>query len=118
MAATTAIKNIGKIVQVIGPVLDVEFEAEHLPALYNALDITGKAETGEAIHVVGEVQQHTGRNQVRAVAMSSTDGVERGFEVGYTGGPLTGPGGEEALGRILTVGGQRLDNGPRIRKDA
>ena len=79
MAATTAIKNIGKIVQVIGPVLDVEFEAEHLPELYNALEITGKAATDEDIHVIVEVQQHIGRNQVRAVAMSSTDGVERGF---------------------------------------
>jgi len=118
MAATTAIKNIGKIVQVIGPVLDVEFEAEHLPELYNALDITGKAETGEDIHVVVEVQQHIGRNQVRAVAMSSTDGVERGFEVVDTGGPITVPVGEEALGRILNVVGQPVDNGPPIPKDA
>jgi F-type H+-transporting ATPase subunit beta len=118
MAATTAIKNIGKIVQVIGPVLDVEFEAEHLPELYNALDITAKAETGEDIHVVAEVQQHIGRNQVRAVAMSSTDGVERGFEVVDTGGPITVPVGEEALGRILNVVGQPVDNGPAIPKDA
>src|SRR5437899_8056706 len=58
------------------PVLDVEFEAEHLPELYNALEITGKAATDEDIHVIVEVQQHIGRNQVRAVAMSSTDGVE------------------------------------------
>ena len=114
MAATTAIKNIGKIVQVIGPVLDVEFEAEHLPELYNALDITGKAATGEDLHVVVEVQQHIGRNQVRAVAMSSTDGVERGFEVVDTGGPITVPVGEEALGRILNVVGQPVDNGPAI----
>ena len=118
MAATTAIKNIGRIVQVIGPVLDVEFEAEHLPELYNALDITGKAETGEDIHVVAEVQQHIGRNQVRAVAMSSTDGLERGFEVVDTGGPITVPVGEEALGRILNVIGQPVDNGPAIPKDA
>ena len=66
-------KNVGKIVQVIGPVLDVEFEAEHLPELYNALDITATAEDGSHIRVVAEVQQHIGRNQVRAVAMSSTD---------------------------------------------
>ena len=118
MAATTAIKNIGKIVQVIGPVLDVEFEAEHLPELYNALDITGKAETGEDIHVVAEVQQHIGRNQVRAVAMSTTDGVERGFEVVDTGGPITVPVGEEALGRILNVVGEPVDNGRPIPKDA
>jgi F-type H+-transporting ATPase subunit beta len=118
MAATTAIKNIGRIVQVIGPVLDVEFEAEHLPELYNALDITGKTEAGEDIHVVAEVQQHIGRNQVRAVAMSSTDGVERGFEVIDTGGPITVPVGEEALGRILNVVGEPVDNGPAIPKDA
>ena len=118
MAATTAIKNIGKVVQVIGPVLDVEFEAEHLPELYNALDIDGKAATGEEIHVVVEVQQHIGRNQVRAVAMSSTDGVERGFEVVDTGGPITVPVGAPALGRILNVIGQPVDNGPAIPKDA
>jgi F-type H+-transporting ATPase subunit beta len=118
MAATTAIKNIGKIVQVIGPVLDVEFEAEHLPELYNALEITAKAETGEDIHVIVEVQQHIGRNQVRAVAMSSTDGVERGFEVVDTGGPITVPVGETALGRILNVVGDPVDNGPPIPKDA
>jgi F-type H+/Na+-transporting ATPase subunit beta len=118
MAATTAIKNIGKIVQVIGPVLDVEFEAEHLPELYNALDISAKAETGENIHVVAEVQQHIGRNQVRAVAMSSTDGIERGFEVVDTGGPITVPVGEVALGRILNVIGEPVDNGPPIPKDA
>jgi len=118
MAATTAIKNIGRIVQVIGPVLDVEFEAEHLPELYNALDISGKAATGEDIHVIVEVQQHIGRNQVRAVAMSSTDGVERGFEVVDTGGPITVPVGDAALGRILNVVGQPVDNGPAIPKDA
>jgi F-type H+-transporting ATPase subunit beta len=118
MAATTAIKNIGKVVQVIGPVLDVEFEAEHLPELYNALDVTGKAETGEDIFVVVEVQQHIGRNQVRAVAMSTTDGVERGFEVVDTGGPITVPVGETALGRILNVVGEPVDNGAPIPKDA
>jgi F-type H+-transporting ATPase subunit beta len=118
MAATTAIRNIGKVVQVIGPVLDVEFEAEHLPELYNALEVTAKTATGEDIHVVVEVQQHIGRNQVRAVAMSSTDGVERGFEVVDTGGPITVPVGAEALGRILNVVGQPVDNGPPIPKDA
>jgi F-type H+-transporting ATPase subunit beta len=118
MATTTAIKNIGKIVQVIGPVLDVEFEAEHLPELYNALEITGKAATGEDIRVIAEVQQHIGRNQVRAVAMSSTDGTERGFEVVDTGGPITVPVGEHPLGRILNVIGEPVDNGPAIPKDA
>jgi F-type H+/Na+-transporting ATPase subunit beta len=118
MATTTAIKNIGKVVQVIGPVLDVEFEAEHLPELYNALEITGKAATGEDVNLIAEVQQHIGRNQVRAVAMSSSDGVERGFEVVDTGSSITVPVGEAALGRILNVIGQPVDNGPAIPKNA
>jgi len=114
MATATAIRNIGKIVQVIGPVLDVEFEAEHLPELYNALEITAKAEDGSDIHVVAEVQQHIGRNQVRAVAMSSTDAVVRGMEVIDTGGPISVPVGEAALGRILNVLGEPVDNGAPI----
>jgi F-type H+-transporting ATPase subunit beta len=73
--------NIGKVVQVIGPVLDVAFESEHLPELYNALRIRGKTDAGVDIDVVVEVQQHIGRNQVRAVAMSSTDAVVRGMDV-------------------------------------
>jgi len=118
MATATAIHNIGKVVQVIGPVLDVEFEAEHLPELYNALDITGTAPDGEAIHVVVEVQQHIGRNQVRAVAMSSTDAVVRGMEVVDTGAPISVPVGAAALGRILNVLGEPIDNGAPIPKDA
>jgi F-type H+-transporting ATPase subunit beta len=118
MATATAIHNIGKVVQVIGPVLDVEFEAEHLPELYNALDITAKAEDGSDIRVVSEVQQHIGRNQVRAVAMSSTDSVVRGMEVVDTGGPISVPVGAPALGRILNVLGEPVDNGPPIPKDA
>ncbi|HKP12911.1 MAG TPA: F0F1 ATP synthase subunit beta [Blastocatellia bacterium] len=118
MATATGIHNIGKIVQVIGPVLDVEFEAEHLPELYNALEITGKAPDGTDIHVVVEVQQHIGRNQVRAVAMSSTDAVVRGMEVVDTGGPISVPVGAPALGRILNVLGDPVDNGAPIPKDA
>ena len=118
MATATAIRNIGKVVQVIGPVLDVEFEAEHLPELYNALDITAKAEDGSDIRVVAEVQQHIGRNQVRAVAMSSTDAVVRGMEVVDTGGPISVPVGTPALGRILNVLGEPVDNGAPIPKDA
>ena len=118
MATATGIHNIGKVVQVIGPVLDVEFEAEHLPELYNALDVTAKAEDGTNIRVVAEVQQHIGRNQVRAVAMSSTDAVVRGMEVVDTGGPITVPVGAAALGRILNVLGEPIDNGEPIPKDA
>ena len=118
---TTAIEtetHTGKIIQVIGPVLDVEFESEHLPELYNALRIEGKTQAGLPINVTVEVQQHIGRNQVRAVAMSSTDGVERGMEVIDTGSPITVPVGTAALGRILNVIGEPVDNGPAIAADA
>jgi len=103
---------------VIGPVLDIEFEAEHLPELYNAIEINARAETGDEIHVVVEVQQHIGRNQVRAVAMSTTDGVIRGMEAVDTGGPISVPVGGAALGRILNVLGQPVDNGAAIPADA
>src|SRR2546422_3478917 len=106
--------NIGRVVQVIGPVLDVEFESEHLPELYNALRIREKSDSGVDIDVTVEVQQHIGRNQVRAVAMSSTDAVVRGMNVEDTGGPIKVPVGEAALGRILNVLGNPVDNGPAI----
>jgi F-type H+-transporting ATPase subunit beta len=109
--------NIGKVVQVIGPVLDVEFESEHLPELYNALRVRGKTDAGVDIDVVVEVQQHIGRNQVRAVAMSSTDAVVRGMDVEDTGSAITVPVGAAALGRILNVLGQPVDNGPPIPAD-
>src|SRR6266853_989096 len=105
--------NIGRVVQVIGPVLDVEFEADKLPELYNALRITATSD-GIRINVVAEVQQLIGRNQVRAVAMSSTDAVVRGMEMIDTGGPISVPVGEAALGRILNVLGNPVDNGPPI----
>jgi F-type H+/Na+-transporting ATPase subunit beta len=110
-------ENFGKVVQVIGPVLDVEFESEHLPELYNALRIRGKTDAGLDIDVVVEVQQHIGRNQVRAVAMSSTDAVVRGMEVEDTGSAITVPVGAAALGRILNVIGNPVDNGPPIPED-
>jgi F-type H+-transporting ATPase subunit beta len=113
-AETKKQHNIGKVVQVIGPVLDVEFESEHLPELYNALRIREKSDSGVDIDVTVEVQQHIGRNQVRAVAMSSTDAVVRGMNVEDTGGPITVPVGEAALGRILNVLGNPVDNGPAI----
>src|SRR5204863_461671 len=116
--AETKKHNIGKVVQVIGPVLDVEFESEHLPELYNALRIREKSDSGVDIDVTVEVQQHIGRNQVRAVAMSSTDAVVRGMNVEDTGGPITIPVGEAALGRILNVLGNPVDNGPAIPADA
>ncbi|MGZ8455555.1 MAG: F0F1 ATP synthase subunit beta [Gemmatirosa sp.] len=118
MATAVATKNIGKVVQVIGPVLDVEFEAEHLPEIYNALRITGTAPDGSQINVVVEVQQHVGRNMVRAVAMSTTDAVVRGMDVVDTGAAISVPVGAPALGRILNVLGEPVDNGAPIPADA
>ena len=102
-------QNIGRVVQVIGPVLDVEFDAEHLPDIYNALMLTGTTDAGVEISVVAEVQQHIGRSQVRAVSMSSTDGVTRGMAAVDTGDAITVPVGELALGRILNVLGEPVD---------
>jgi F-type H+-transporting ATPase subunit beta len=110
--------NIGRVVQVIGPVLDVEFESEHLPEIFNEITIDQLAEGGTQVKLAAEVQQHIGRNQVRAVAMSTTDGVERGMRVTDTGSPITVPVGAPALGRILNVLGDPVDNGPPIPKDA
>ena len=110
-------KNIGRVVQVIGPVLDVEFDPENLPELYNALRIQATTDYGQVIDVTSEVQQHIGRNQVRAVAMSSTDSVVRGMEVVDTGQAITVPVGAAALGRILNVLGNPVDNGPPIPAD-
>ena len=118
MATAAKEHNIGKVVQVIGPVLDVEFESEHLPELYNALEINTKSESGGDIRVTVEVQQHIGRNQVRAVAMSTTDGVVRGMDVVDTGASIAVPVGAPALGRILNVLGEPVDNGPAIPKSA
>jgi len=102
-------KNIGRVVQVIGPVLDVEFEPENLPDIYNALHLKATNDAGQEIDLTAEVQQHIGRGQVRAVAMSSTDGVVRGMEILDTGDYITVPVGEAALGRILNVLGRPVD---------
>jgi F-type H+/Na+-transporting ATPase subunit beta len=117
MATAAPAKNIGHVVQVIGPVVDVEFESENLPELYNALELMIRDDDGEH-KVVVEVQQHVGRNQVRAVAMSTTDSVVRGMEVVDTGSPITVPVGTAALGRILNVLGDPIDNGAPIPANA
>jgi F-type H+-transporting ATPase subunit beta len=117
MTTVSASRTTGKIVQVIGPVLDVEFEPENLPELYNAVELDTKSESGERVRLVAEVQQHIGRNIVRAVAMSSTDGAVRGMEMVDTGAPIKVPVGEAALGRILNVLGEPVDNGAPIGPD-
>src|SRR5437667_1503200 len=111
-------QNVGKVVQVIGPVLDVEFEPERLPEIYNAVVIDHRGNGAPPIRLTAEVQQHIGRNHVRAVAMTSTDGVVRGMEVMDTGKPITVPVGQAALGRILNVLGEPVDEGDPIPPDA
>jgi F-type H+/Na+-transporting ATPase subunit beta len=99
---------LGKVVQVIGPVLDVEFEGGILPRIYNALRVTGKVGT-EDVDIVCEVEQHLGENRVRAVAMKPTDGLQRGMIVTDLGGPISMPVGPETLGRVLNVLGEPVD---------
>src|SRR2546427_3631317 len=110
--------NAGRVVRAIGPVLDVESERERLPELYNALVTPHRGAGPPPVHLVAEVQQHIGRNQVRAVAMSSTDGVVRGMEVVDSGTAITVPVGKAALGRILNVLGEPVDEGDPIPADA
>ncbi len=91
-------RSNGRVVQVIGPVLDVEFDADSIPEIYNALHILAPGHLGGTdIDMVAEVQQHIGRNQVRAVAMSTTDGVTRGMEVINTGSAISVPVGERGV---------------------
>ncbi|MCZ7626814.1 MAG: F0F1 ATP synthase subunit beta [Candidatus Methylomirabilota bacterium] len=104
--------NTGKIVQVIGPVVDVEFEPGKLPAIYNALEV--KAQQTKDIfsyseRLVIEVAQHLGESRIRAIALSSTDGLIRGMDVVDTGAPITIPVGQAALGRIMNVIGEPVD---------
>lgn len=109
----TKSKNIGKIVQIIGPVVDVQFAPDNLPSINNALNISAETPAGK-IELVAEVQQHLPNNQVRAVGMSSTDGLIRGAEAIDTGAPISIPVGKEILGRILNVLGEPVDNGGPI----
>ena len=100
-------ENTGKILQIIGPVVDVQFSTGKLPEIYNALVIEDKAQKRS---VICEVAQHLGEDMVRAVAMASTDGLVRGMEVSNTGKPISVPVGKEVLGRILNVVGEPVDN--------
>ena len=105
--------NAGQIIQVIGPVIDIEFPKERLPAIYNAIRVIddGKGDgASRPIDLVAEVELHLGENTVRCVAMKSTDGLVRGMKAYDTGGPITTPVGRETLGRILNVLGEPVDN--------
>jgi F-type H+-transporting ATPase subunit beta len=108
--------NKGKIVQIIGPVVDVEF-AGALPAIYNALTIHFTPPGGSSTKLTLEVQQHLGDNWIRAVAMSSTEGLKRGQEVEDVGGPITMPVGEAVMGRVFNVTGDAVDEQGPVKAD-
>ena len=101
--------NTGRIVQVIGPVIDVEFEEGNLPSIMNALTITNPTINDEEDNLVVEVAQHLGDNVVRCIAMEITDGLVRGMKAKDTGAPITVPVGEACLGRIVNVIGKPVD---------
>ena len=104
MTVTTK-QNAGEIVQIIGPVLDVQFAEGKLPEIFGALKVTHD----DGTEIIAEVQQHRGNNWVRAVSMSSTDGLRRGMKVEDLGGPMTAPVGEGTLGRLFNVTGDPID---------
>ena len=109
MVSTAEKTNVGYITQVIGPVVDVRFPSGELPGIYNAIIVTGKNPAGEDVSVTCEVQQLLGDNQVRAVSMSSTDGLVRNMEVSDTGAAIRVPVGTSTLGRIFNVLGEPVD---------
>ncbi len=109
--------NEGKIVQIIGPVVDVAFSEGKLPEILNALEISYKTSEGKDEVLVCEVQQHLGEDRVRAVAMDSTDGMSRGMTVVDTGQPITVPVGPNTLGRMLNVIGQPIDGKGEIKTE-
>ncbi|MEA5091287.1 ATP synthase subunit beta [bioreactor metagenome] len=102
--------NIGKVVQVVGPVIDIKFPPKCLPTIYNAIKIDGEVGDGIRIHLTAEVMQHIGDNVVRTVAMSTTDGLVRGMDAIDTGAPISVPVGEGTLGRIFNVLGETVDH--------
>ncbi len=98
--------NKGKIVQIIGPTLDIEFANDQLPSILNAIEVT---DTKRGISVISEVAQHIGNNVVRCIAMSSTDGLVRGMEANDLGAPISVPVGEQVLGRMYNLLGKPID---------
>jgi F-type H+-transporting ATPase subunit beta len=102
--------KVGKVVEVVGPVVDVEFSGEELPEIYNALEVVSEGfEVSTPIRIITEVQYHLGEKRVRTISMHPTDGLVRGMKAIDTGGPITMPVGREVLGRILNVIGEPVD---------
>lgn len=106
--------NIGKVLQVLGAVVDVEFKPDQLPAIYSAIQIKVPEQN---LNITLEVAQHLGNNTVRTVAMSSTDGLQRGIDAVDTGAPITVPVGPATLGRMVSVLGLPIDNGGEVKSD-
>nr|WP_303813982.1 F0F1 ATP synthase subunit beta [Acidaminococcus timonensis] len=104
--------HIGHVVQVMGPVIDIRFPDKQLPAIYNAIHIDAQAAKNIHVHLTAEVVQHIGNDVVRAVAMSSTDGLTRNMEAVDTGKPITVPVGKGCLGRVFNVLGETVDDDP------
>ena len=109
MAVAEAVATkVGRVVQVIGPVVDIEFEGGHLPAIYNAVRVSGRAGDTD-VDIIVEVEQHLGENRVRTVAMKPTDGLQRGMEATDLGAPISMPVGPGTLGRVMNVLGEPVD---------
>jgi F-type H+/Na+-transporting ATPase subunit beta len=112
-------QQIGKVIQIIGPAVDIEFQEGHLPSIYNAIRIVDDGELGKVkIDVVVEVANHIGENQVRCIAMKPTDGMVRGMKAIDLGVPITVPVGRQTLGRILNVLGEPVDNMGPVNAEA
>ena len=105
-------KHIGKVIQITGPVLDIQFADGELPALLNAIELDNHGKK-----LIVEVAQHIGDNVVRCVAMSSTDGLSRGAEATDTGSPIRVPVGDACLGRVFNLLGQPIDNKEPVQGD-
>jgi len=110
--------NIGKVIQVAGPAVDVQFSEEYLPPIYNAIHVTSEGfDVPAPIDVILEVQQHIGEGRVRTVALQPTDGMVRGMNAADTGGPITVPVGRTTLGRVMNVIGRPVDNMGPLESD-
>jgi F-type H+-transporting ATPase subunit beta len=111
MSTKSTIERVGRVVQVIGPVVDVAFHGMELPEIYTAIRITSEGfETPMPVDIIVEVEQHLGEDTVRCVSMHSTDGLARGMKALDTGGPITVPVGIEVLGRVMNVVGEPVDH--------
>src|SRR5438132_12106016 len=110
---SVATESTGKVIQITGPVVDIEFPAGELPAILNAVEI----DRGKEDPLVCEVAQHLGNNWVRSVAMTTTDGLARGTRVVDTGRPITVPVGEATLGRVFDVLGRPIDSKGEVKAE-